>query len=162
MIIENYKIKLVRLNRTHLNQLRIWRNSKYVQNQMFYQDHITSKMQKDWFEKLDQLKNYYFIAYYENMAVGVIHVKNIEHNTGEAGIFLIDDKFENSVIVPKMVVCFNDFIFYHLKLDYIWSKVKRINKKAISSSLAQGCLIDESQSTEEIIYFKQFILVIIL
>jgi hypothetical protein len=154
MIITKYGITLERINHTHLEKLRTWRNSSYVRNQMFYQEKITPKMQEQWFNDLNPFTNYYFIATYNKKEVGVINIKNIENNAGEGGIFLINDKFENAEIVPRMIVCFNDFVFYQLELEYIWSKVKQSNKKAISSSIAQGCIKVASMSTEETIYFK--------
>ena len=153
MEISNYNIKLIRVNETHLELLRGWRNSDFVKSKMIFSEHITPEMQKKWFESINNGQNYYFLAVSNNVNVGVMHVKNIENNIGEGGIYLASADFENTDIVARMVLCFNDFVFDDLKLDYIYSQVKHDNQKAISSSLAQGCVKDEEKSTQEVVAF---------
>lgn len=154
MVIENFKIRLKKICFDDLENLRNWRNSEYVNKQMFYNQYITSDMQQYWFNNLDKDLNYYFIAIYNDENVGVIHIKNIMNNVGEGGIFLVDSKFENTDIVARMILCFNDFVFYKLKIDCIYSKVKKSNKKAISSSKAQGCVENVLKSNGEVIHFE--------
>ena len=156
MKIENYSISLSRLDESNLEILRAMRNSEYVNSKMLQNDYITEEMQKKWFEKINNDQNYYFLAEYEGALVGVTHVKNIVDGSGEGGIFLAGDSFENTGVVPRIVLCFNDFIFNNLKLDFIYSQVKRTNKKAISSSIAQGCVEVSELSTDEVVYFRLY------
>jgi UDP-4-amino-4,6-dideoxy-N-acetyl-beta-L-altrosamine N-acetyltransferase len=149
MKIENYGIILHRLDESRLELMRNWRNSDYVSNRMIYTKYITEEEQKNWFEKINNDSNYYFVAEFNNEPVGVIHVKDIVNGVGEGGIFLVNNSYENQDIVPRMVACFNDFIFDELKLDHIYSKVRKDNHKAIAMSLAQGCTYDESGNEEE-------------
>jgi RimJ/RimL family protein N-acetyltransferase len=153
MEISKYNITLKKIDETDLELIRNWRNSNYVNSRMLATDYITEEMQKKWFHLIDNEKNYYFIALYNNEKVGLMHVKNIENNNGEGGIFLASDNFENSDVVPRMIMCFNDFIFEDLKLDFIYSQVKSDNKKAINSSIAQGCVINEEKTTNEVVSF---------
>ena len=153
MEISKYNITLIRVNDKHLELLRGWRNSDFVSSRMIYTNHITPEMQAKWFASINNNKNYYFVAVYKNQNVGVIHVKNIENNAGEGGIYLASAEYENTDVVARMVLCFNDFIFDELKLDYIYSQVKYDNTKAISSSIAQGCIKDEEKSTKNIVAF---------
>lgn len=153
MKISNYNITLIRVNESHLELLRNWRNSDYVNRNMIATNHITEEMQKNWFKTINNDQNYYFIAEYNNEKIGLIHVKNIINNNGEGGIFMASENFENADLVPRMILCFNDFIFEDLKLDYIYSQVKKQNKKAISSSIAQGCVINEEKDNTEIVNF---------
>lgn len=154
MTITNYNITLKRVDSKDLELLRTWRNSDYVKTTMLYSEYITEEMQKKWFESIDNNQNFYFIAEFQNKKVGVINVKNIQNNSGEGGIYLASDEFENTDIVSRMVLCFNDFLFNELKLDYLYSHVKRDNKKASSSSKAQGCIENFKKSTEHVIQFK--------
>lgn len=153
MEISKYNIKLERVNETHLELLRGWRNSDFVNSKMIFNDHITPEMQQNWFESINNDQNYYFVAIHNNQKVGVMHVKNIVNNAGEGGIYLSSADFENTDVVARMVLCFNDFLFDDLKLDYIYSQVKHDNTKAISSSIAQGCVKDEEKSTEKVTFF---------
>lgn len=153
MTLENYNIRLKRIESQDLEILRNWRNSDFVNSRMIANDYITSEMQARWFESINNDQNYYFIAEYKDEKVGLIHVKNIKDNNGEGGIFLASEKYENADVVPRMVLCFNDFVFDDLKLDFIYSQIRADNKKAISSSIAQGCVINEEKSTLEILSF---------
>jgi RimJ/RimL family protein N-acetyltransferase len=85
-----------------------------------------------------------------------MQIKNIENNSGEGGIFLTDQKYENTDVVARMILCFNDYVFYEMKIDSIYSQVKTANKKAIASSISQGCVKNEEKSTNEIVYFELF------
>jgi RimJ/RimL family protein N-acetyltransferase len=153
MKITKYNITLKRLESSDLEILRDWRNSDYVNSRMIATDYITVEDQLNWFKTINNDQNYYFIAEYNNEKVGLIHVKNISQNKGEGGIFLASEKFENGDLVPRMIMCFNDFIFEDLKLDFIYSQVRADNKKAISSSIAQGCVVNKETTTDDIISF---------
>lgn len=154
MEISKYNITLRRIEESDLEQLRTWRNSEYVSKRMIFTEHITEDMQKKWFESVNNDRNYYFLATYEGQKVGVIHVKDIVDQVGEGGIYLASEDFENTSVVARMVLCFNDYIFNELKLPKIYSHVKRDNKKAYSSSIAQGCIENKEKSTAEVIYFE--------
>ena len=153
MEISKYNVKLHIVSEMHIEMIRGWRNSEYVNSKMIVNEYITEYMQKKWFESINNLQNYYFITEYNGVFIGVINVKNIIDNVGEGGIFLSSDKFENTDVVARMILCFNDYIFDEIKLDYIYSRVKRDNKKAISSSIAQGCVVDQEKSTKDEIAF---------
>ncbi|MFC6876152.1 GNAT family N-acetyltransferase [Flavobacterium myungsuense] len=153
MKIKNYNISLERVDKNHLEMLRNWRNSEFVSSKMLYTDFITEEMQQKWFETINNNQNYYFVANYNNVSVGLINVKNIIDNVGEGGIYLASSDFENTDIVARIVLCFNDYIFDDLKLDHIYSQVKATNQKAISSSIAQGCIKNEEKSTDEVVFF---------
>ena len=120
---------------------------------MVSNEYITKEMQEKWFNENNNDFNYYFIAEYKNAKVGVITIKNIVENSGEGAIFLASEKFEDSSIVARMILSFNDFVFDELNLEFICSHVKRENKKAISSTIAQGGIEDELKSNSDYIYF---------
>lgn len=148
-----FGIKLIRICYDDLELLRTWRNSDYVNKRMVFNEYISKEMQEKWFESIDNKYNYYFIAEFNNEKVGVINIKNINNNYGEGAIYLASEKYENTGIVARIVMCFNDFVFEDLKLNYICSHVKRDNIKAINSSIAQGCVEDKEKSTSNFIYF---------
>jgi RimJ/RimL family protein N-acetyltransferase len=152
--INKFNITLNRVRFGDLEMLRNWRNSDFVSKRMVSNEYITNEMQIKWFESINNEYNYFFIAEFNNEKIGVISIKNIENKSAEGGIYLASDKFENTSVVARMVLCFNDFVFDVLKLEYLCSHVKRDNKKAISSTLAQGGIEDCEKSTESYVYFK--------
>lgn len=154
--IVKFNIKLNKVQFDDLELIRTWRNSDYVSKRMVVNEYITSQMQEKWFSSINNELNYHFIAEYKNEKVGVISIKNINNNSGEGAIYLASEKYENTSVVPRIVLCFNDFIFDELKLDYICSHVKRDNTKAIASTIAQGGKEDIEKSTPEFIYFRLY------
>jgi len=148
-----FSIKLRRICFDDLELIRTWRNSDYVNKRMVMNEYITKEMQEKWFESINNEYNYYFIAEFNNEKVGVINIKNINNNYGEGAIYLASEKYENTGIVARIVMCFNDFVFENLKLNYICSHVKRDNIKAKNSSIAQGCVEVKEKSTLDFIYF---------
>jgi RimJ/RimL family protein N-acetyltransferase len=139
-----------------IETLRTWRNSDYVNQRMVINEYITKEMQEKWFESINNEFNYYFIGEYNNEKVGVISIKNINNNSGEGAIYLASEKYENTSVVARIVLCFNDFIFDELKLDFIYSHVKRDNKKAITSTFAQGGIEEVDKSNLEYIHFRLY------
>jgi hypothetical protein len=78
MIIQKYDCKLIRLTEDKIELVRQWRNSPLVSNFMEYRELITPEMQLNWFNKINTNKNYYFIAEYNNVEVGLINLKDID------------------------------------------------------------------------------------
>lgn len=154
--IAKFNIKLKRVQFDDLELIRSWRNSDYVNKMMVVNEYITTPMQEKWFSSINNDLNYYFIAEFNEEKVGVINVKNINNNSGEGGIYLASEKYENTSVVARIVLCFNDFIFDELKLDFICSHVKRNNIKAIASTIAQGGTVEIDNSTAEYIYFRLY------
>ena len=151
--INKFGINLRRVCIDDLEKLRTWRNSEYVNKRMVSNEYITMEMQEMWFKSVSSNLNYYFIASFNGEELAVISIKNISNNAGEGAIYLVSDKFENTGVVARIVMCFNDFVFDKLELDFICSHVKRDNSKAISSTIAQGGIEVEEKSTHEFIHF---------
>ena len=53
MIITGYGIVLRRLTLEDIEQVRHWRNDPEINRWMIYQDRITSKQQREWFETIN-------------------------------------------------------------------------------------------------------------
>ena len=79
MILEGYGVKLYRLTEEKIELLRRWRNDPKIQQYMGYREHITSEMQKAWFERINNDNNYYFIIEYEGKEIGCINIKDIDY-----------------------------------------------------------------------------------
>ncbi len=154
MKFNKFNITIERVSYDDLELIRNWRNSEYVNRRMVSNKFITKEDQLKWFDKINNNSNYYFIGNFNNEKIGVVSISNIINNSGEGAIYLSNEKFEDSGIVARLILCFNDFVFDHLNLESICSHVKRDNIKAISSTIAQGGVIDEDKTTPEYIYFK--------
>ena len=120
LLIRKFGIELKRIGVEDLEKLRTWRNSEYVNNRMISNEYITKNMQENWFKGINNEINYYFIAKFNEEDVSVISIKNIENNSGEGAIYLVSEEFENTGILARIVLCFNDFVFDQINLDYIY------------------------------------------
>ena len=145
---ERYGLKLHRLTSDKLELVRNWRNAPKISQYMFYKEYITPKMQLEWFNKIDNDSNYYFIAEYDKEEIGLVNIKNIdkEKKCGEGGIFIYEDRYLNSDVPFRVAFCNLDFAFEELKLDYIYGQIVADNKRAVQFNKALGY---EMKSSEE-------------
>lgn len=117
LILKQFDVRLIRLQRDDLELVRTWRNSAHVRDNMVYKDYITEEMQNAWFESINNPFNYYFVIEFDSKKVGVINAKNFqkEHGFGEGGIFIGDQTYEHSFAAVYASLCLLNFVFYLLK-----------------------------------------------
>jgi len=134
MTIEQYGVKLVRLERDDIELVRHWRNQGEIASFMEYRDIITPEAQAKWFESINNKYNYYFIIVHENKKIGLINSKNYdpEKGFGEGGIFIWDKDHINSFAAVFATLCLLNFVFFTLKLcTRSRARVLRTNERAI-------------------------------
>nr|WP_314865803.1 GNAT family N-acetyltransferase [uncultured Flavobacterium sp.] len=154
--ITKYGVKFIKINKTHLEMVREWRNSDDVRLFMKYQKVITSDDQLRWFESIDNDKNYYFVAYIKDEPVGLYNIKNINFNLGygECGSFLKNRNYWES----KETISFNflliHFAFEILKLNYVVCTILKSNKKVIMLNLQLGYIQESNSCDDESLFFK--------
>ena len=135
MELSNHGIKLVRLTRSEIELVRLWRNSEEINQYMFFNDYITEEMQERWFQSINDENNYYFIIEANGGKIGLCNLKDIDHDKGscEAGLFIYEKEYLNkySNVSFKCVKIMNDFAFVELNLNTIYIKIKKSNSRAI-------------------------------
>jgi UDP-4-amino-4,6-dideoxy-N-acetyl-beta-L-altrosamine N-acetyltransferase len=129
LTIEQYGVKLTRLQIEEIELVRNWRNQDFVAQNMDYQKHITQKEQKKWFESINNANNYYFIIHFNNEKIGVINAKNYDEQKGfgEGGIFIGRKEYLETVAPTFSTLCLLNVVFLEMKLTQI-SRVKVLNK----------------------------------
>lgn len=157
MIIEQYGIALKRLTADKIELVRRWRNDPKISKYMEFREIITPEMQHEWFKKIDNDTNYYFLITVNEEEIGLINIRDIDFKkgTGEGGIFIYADKYLNSDISFRSVLCINDFAFDYLSLDYLTAHILSDNVRAIKYNKAIGY---ELQKGQESIYNQKYIL----
>ena len=95
MRVQQYGLDYYRVGEEDLELIRYWRNQDFIRLTMQFSEYITPKMQKDWFHKINNPLNYYFIINYKNKKIGLINCKNtdIDSRIAEGGIFIWDENF---------------------------------------------------------------------
>lgn len=132
--LDQYSVKLIRLQEKDIELVRYWRNQADINNFMEFRNYITPTNQIKWFHSINNKLNYYFIIEYENKKIGLINSKNYDSNLGfsEGGIFIWDKHYLNSYVAIYSTLCFLNFIFHHLKISKkSMARILRSNPRAI-------------------------------
>lgn len=133
LTLEQYGVKLVRLQEEDIELVRHWRNQAEVSNYMEYRLHITPEQQTEWFRSINNKYNYYFIIHYEGKKVGLINAKDYvpSEGFGEGGIFIWDQDYINSFVAVFATLCLLNFSFHAVKLRKSRARILRDNERAI-------------------------------
>lgn len=145
--IENYGVKLNRLTADKIETVRVWRNTPKISKYMEYREEITPEMQKNWFAKIDNDFNHYFVLEVDGKDIGLINIKDVDYEKGEgeSGFFIWDDEYLNSDYSFRATLCLYDFAFETLKLNTIVAHVLQDNKRAIRFNIAFGMKLSANQ-----------------
>lgn len=147
MKVIKYGVCLNRLTETDIELVRNWRNDPKISQYMEYREYITPEMQYNWFQKINNEHNYYFIAEYDNKKIGLINIKDIDmvRKCGETGIFIYDDQYLNGDVSFRCAFCNIDFAFENLNLNFLYGHIMSNNKRAIRYNKALGFCLAENQ-----------------
>lgn len=118
MILEQYNIKLKRLEISDIELVRNWRNAPHIIKWMEYQQPISEAQQLKWFKSIDNAENYYFLIYEIETPVGLIHSKNVDlkEGVGEGGIFIGSQKLKDELTPVFSSLCLLNAVFIEMDL----------------------------------------------
>jgi RimJ/RimL family protein N-acetyltransferase len=156
MIYHNYGIELLRLEEDKIELLRHWRNAPEIVKNMEFQEHITAKMQANWFTKINNIHNFYFLIKWDKNWIGMINLSAIDYEkkTAEAGIFISNKSYINTSIPAHSSFSLLDFAFDDLELKSIHIKVNKNNKKALKYNQHLGFLYTKESSNTDFILMR--------
>ncbi len=148
MIVKGFGIEFRSLQKSHLEMVRMWRNSPKVQSNMLYQKKIEAEQQIQWFESINNVHNLYFVFYFKGDAVGLINLKNIDWHSkgGEGGIFIGDTNYLNSIIPIGASILMAEFLFEVLGIQKLHAKVLKENKTAIEYNKRLGYILTKEEA----------------
>lgn len=146
-----HELKLERLSTDKLEVVRNWRNTPEVQQFMEYREHITSKMQKRWFERINNLHNYYFILSADGNDIGLMNIKDVNFDTmvGEKGSLIWDTSYRNQGIGTIANYMMLNFAFHQLKLRRLIIHILRSNDRSRKVYENFGFVISSGQQSVE-------------
>ena len=126
MKITRYGIELEKLRFEDLETVRHWRNSPFVRDSMEFQEKITPGLHAEWFKKIDNPNNFYFVISLGGQKIGIVNTKNIDwsRKTGEAGMFVGDPDYRNSISPVLAVLVMMDFMFLFFGLETLYAKIR--------------------------------------
>jgi len=152
LILEQYGVRLVRVQEKDIEMVRNWRNQSDIANYMEYRNYITPEAQKIWFPSVNNQYNYYFIIEFEGKQVGLINSKNYDPTVGfgEGGIFISDKEYNNSFAAVFATLCLLNFMFLTLGI-FTSSRIRilRDNERAIHYNKLLGYKLMPGQENVE-------------
>lgn len=133
MQVVKYGIVLESLTDKDLELVRSWRNVDHVRLNMKYQNIISQEMQFNWFNSLDKTRNLYFIIKKNAKKIGVVNLKEISWDIGiaEAGIFIGETEYLNTLSPILATICIMEFAFDILNLKSLVAKIGVSNYTAM-------------------------------
>jgi RimJ/RimL family protein N-acetyltransferase len=140
MIITRYGINLVRVQKEHIEMIRLWRNDPKIRDHMFFKSEITAEMQLSWFNSIHNDLNFYFLVCPADQPIGLISLSSIdyEHNKAFAGLFIYDDNYLGTDVPVRSSLCLLDAFFAHTTIDTLYAKVRDTNIVADQYNTALG------------------------
>jgi UDP-4-amino-4,6-dideoxy-N-acetyl-beta-L-altrosamine N-acetyltransferase len=152
MIVEQYGLKYTRVTEQDIELIRYWRNKPFIRNTMQYRELITAEMQKEWFKRINNKYNYYFIIEADGKKIGLINYKDPAPNTGEAegGIFIWDKKYWGTPIPVFASLTMLEVMYETLALkDNSIVTVAKANTRALTFNKSLGYEIYEDYKNED-------------
>ncbi len=142
-----YGITLERLKEKDIELVRQWRNSDPVRMNMNYREIITPKMQRDWFQSINNVNFHYVMIHYQGEKIGLLNDKNIdwEARTSETGIFIGRPEFFHTFVPYLVSVAGIETLFYFTGWKKQYAHILRSNTNAINYNLHLGYQLCEGQ-----------------
>lgn len=149
MRLKRYGIVLESLTADHLEMVRLWRNQDYIRERMQFQKRLTRVDQERWFKQLDPSTNIYWVIRYNDYPIGLIHIKDIDHQLleGEAGIFIGEPSFLEMPQPMLAIIFMMELAFYAFGLKELKAKIHSDNVKAQRFNLELGYRLHSDQPT---------------
>jgi len=149
--INNYGITLRRLGQDDLELVRNWRNDPKIVRYMNFKEYITPEMQKLWFSGVDNINNFYYIIIKDGLKIGLVNLKEIdyENKVMEAGIFIYDDEYLNTLTPFQVALTQYDFGFITLGLEVCICHILGSNSNAIKFNQFLGYNLSKGEEGKE-------------
>lgn len=138
----NYdNVILTKLTHEYLELVRSWRNDFSISKYMLFQEYITEEMQLEWFSKINNNENFYFIIEIDNNKIGLADIKRINYSTmhAEVGIFIYDEKYLNGIYSYKIMLKLVDFAFDQLSIKQLNMQMLSTNIRVLKFAQSLGC-----------------------
>ncbi|MGC8864631.1 MAG: GNAT family N-acetyltransferase [Bacteroidales bacterium] len=135
-----YDIVLERLKEKDLELVRQHRNSETIRQTMEYREYISPEMQREWFQKINNIHNFYLLIHYQGEKIGLINAKNInwEKQELESGIFLWETRYYETFVPAVVSIMVTDMCFELFNWDALFAHILRTNQRAIAYNTALG------------------------
>lgn len=110
--------------------VRKGRNQPFVRQNHFYQDIITKEQHTDWYARVSQSRDYYLVAYKDEVPLGLLYLKDISPGmlTGQIGVFFWQENILRTRIPILSIIIFLDFFLTTVGVDRIDALIRMDNR----------------------------------
>lgn len=130
---------LISLESSNLEILRTWRNDPEINQFLIFRGHITSEMQKKWWERNNNEHYRCFLIQYKDELIGYTEIKSIDLKLkrAEYGIVIASKEFQNTPISIKVALMMFNFAS-SIGLEVLYASVLKTNERAFRFNLGIG------------------------
>lgn len=126
------KLKLLPLNKEHLEFVREVRNDPRVNKYLFTDIHISKEDQKKWYRKLLEDKKYFVFIAFDDVPVGYGQVKNIDYVTRSCELgFCIAPEYQGKGYGAMLIKELTEYVVRELDMRCLYLEAFADNKKGI-------------------------------
>lgn len=152
LTLERFHLRLTRVTREDIEEIRRGRNQDHVRLQHLYQDEITAEQQAAWFEKIDNRWSYFFVIHAHDKKVGVVYVRDFTEGmaTSTCGVFIWDRDYLSSRVPILAILTVLDFFFGELRGGGTESVVLRKNTAAMKMNEFFGFAFEDTDEPEQV------------
>lgn len=131
---ERKDIKLIEVEKEHIELIRQWRNSPEVSKYMYSDEYIREEEQDKWFKKIsnDQTSKYWIVEY-DNKKIGVASLTqiNLHFSSCYWAFYLGDTSNRGAGIGAKIEFNVLSYVFESLGLNKLRAEVFAYNDKVV-------------------------------
>ena len=126
------KLKLLPLNKEHLEFVRKVRNNPRINKYLFIDAHISKKDQEDWYKKLLEDKKHFVFIAFDGVPVGYGQVKNIDCVTCSCELgFCVAPEYQSKGYGAMLIKKLTEYVVREFDMRRLYLKAFADNKKAI-------------------------------
>lgn len=139
------QVELVPLTIEHIELVRNWRNSKFVSQFMYMDDHISQEQQLAWFENISKDDQcIYLIILYKQQPVGLASITNIDNRNKKCfwAFYLGSEELQGVGIGSIVEFKVLEYAFEVLKLNKVCCEVLKFNERVLKLHQRFGFVIE--------------------
>ncbi|NMH59654.1 GNAT family N-acetyltransferase [Alteromonas ponticola] len=145
-MITGFQVTLRPVAQNDLSQLREWRNSESVRQQMLSTDVISEEQQYAWFKKIQRDDSQqHWVVEYKGQAIGATNIKVRFHGdslttakTLEPGLYIGHPGYQGNILAFAPTLALYDYCFRDLPVESFFAVVKAENKAALKYNQQLG------------------------
>jgi hypothetical protein len=135
VIIKTKHFEFEKVTPNNLEELRVLRNLRVVQNYLVHKGEISREQQIEWFTKENTIYNHYFLAKQNGHVIGYCVLRHIDYrdNSAEPGTFIANEDLFDSSLAALYMISFLDVCRFLFGIKKFYGNVLNTNNRALTN-----------------------------